>query len=146
MGAPSATAPRSIAAAGIGPDSAIAGAVVLVVDDVEANVMVLERLLVRAGAGRVVGITDPRQTIEQYQAIEPDLILLDLHMPKLDGLAVLEALAAVIPADSFTPIVVLTADTTFEAKQEALALGAIDFLTKPFEQVEVLLRVNNLLQ
>jgi len=138
--------PRSLAAAGIGPDSAIPGSVVLVVDDVEANVMVLERLLGRAGARSVVGITDARQTVEQYHAIQPDLILLDLHMPQLDGHAVLETLAAVIPSDSFIPIVVLTADTTFEARQRALALGAKDFLTKPFEQVEVLLRVNNLLQ
>jgi EAL domain-containing protein (putative c-di-GMP-specific phosphodiesterase class I)/FixJ family two-component response regulator len=119
--------------------------VVLVVDDVEANVLLLELLLTRAGAARVVGITDPRQTIEQYNSIDPDLILLDLHMPQLDGHALLEALGQVIPGGSFTPIVVLTADSTFEARQRALALGANDFLTKPFEQVEVLLRVNNLL-
>jgi EAL domain-containing protein (putative c-di-GMP-specific phosphodiesterase class I)/AmiR/NasT family two-component response regulator len=126
-------------------DDALADAVVLVVDDNENNVLLLERLLKRTGIGTVVGITDPRETVTQYQAIEPDLILLDLHMPHLDGVAVLEQLAIVIPKGSFTPILVLTADATLDAKQRALAAGAIDFVTKPFEQTEVLLRVRNLL-
>jgi EAL domain-containing protein (putative c-di-GMP-specific phosphodiesterase class I) len=128
------------------PGAVLAEAIVLVVDDVEANVVLLERLLRRAGVGRVVGITDPRRTIEQYRALEPDLILLDLHMPHLDGVAVLEALGDVIPPDSFTPVLVLTADSTSEAKERALAAGAKDFVTKPFEQTEVLLRVKNLLE
>jgi EAL domain-containing protein (putative c-di-GMP-specific phosphodiesterase class I) len=124
----------------------LADTVVLVVDDVEANVTLLEKLLLRAGVGRVVGITDPRRTIEMYHSVSPDLVLLDLHMPHLDGIEVLEALATVIPPDSFTPILVLTADSTDEAKQRALAAGAKDFVTKPFERTEVLLRVKNLLE
>jgi EAL domain-containing protein (putative c-di-GMP-specific phosphodiesterase class I) len=124
----------------------LADTVVLVVDDVEANVTLLEKLLLRAGVGRVVGITDPRRTIEMYHSVAPDLVLLDLHMPHLDGIEVLEALATVIPPDSFTPILVLTADSTDEAKQRALAAGAKDFVTKPFERTEVLLRVKNLLE
>ena len=135
--------------AGLGelfPEAVLAEAVVLVVDDVEANVILLERLLRRAGVEHVVGITDPRRTIEQYRAVEPDLILLDLHMPHLDGVAVLEALRQVIPPNSFTPVLVLTADSTSEAKQRALAAGAKDFVTKPFDQMEVLLRVKNLLE
>ena len=124
---------------------AFADAVVLVVDDNENNVLLLERLLNRIGIGRVVGITDPRETVTQYQTIEPDLILLDLHMPHLDGVAVLEQLAILIPAGSFTPVLILTADATLESKQRALAAGAMDFVTKPFEQTEVLLRVKNLL-
>jgi EAL domain-containing protein (putative c-di-GMP-specific phosphodiesterase class I)/CheY-like chemotaxis protein len=146
MGAPSAADPPGRARAPFIGAPAMADAVVLVVDDMQANVTLLERLLARAGVGRVVGITDPRQAIEQYHAITPDLILLDLHMPQLDGLAVLKALRGVIPVDSFTPIVVLTADTTFAAKEQALAAGAKDFLTKPFDQAEVLLRINNLLE
>jgi EAL domain-containing protein (putative c-di-GMP-specific phosphodiesterase class I)/AmiR/NasT family two-component response regulator len=127
-------------------ECALADAVVLVVDDNENNVLLLERLLQRIGIGRVVGITDPRGTVAQYQAIEPDLILLDLHMPHLDGVAVLEQLGIVIPQGSFTPVLVLTADATLDAKQRALAAGAKDFVTKPFEQTEVLLRVKNLLE
>ena len=127
-------------------ERALVDAVVLVVDDNENNVLLLERLLRRIGVGRVAGITDPRETVAQYQAIQPDLILLDLHMPHLDGVAVLEQLAIVIPRGSFTPVLVLTADATLEAKQRALAAGAKDFVTKPFEQTEVLLRVKNLLE
>ena len=126
-------------------DGAFADAVVLVVDDNANNVLLLERLLKRIGIGRVIGITDPRETVGRYQAIEPDLILLDLHMPHLDGVAVLEQLAIVIPKGSFIPVLVLTADATLDAKQRALAAGAKDFVTKPFEQTEVLLRVKNLL-
>lgn len=131
------------------PDPAeggLADVVVLVVDDNENNVLLLERLLKRIGIGRVVGITDPRETVRLYQEIQPDLILLDLHMPHLDGVAVLEQLGIVIPAGSFIPILVLTADATLEAKQRALTAGAKDFVTKPFEQTEVLLRVKNLLE
>jgi EAL domain-containing protein (putative c-di-GMP-specific phosphodiesterase class I)/CheY-like chemotaxis protein len=123
-----------------------ADAVVLVVDDNENNVLLLERLLKRIGIGRVVGITDPRETVPQYLALQPDLILLDLHMPHLDGVAVLEQLGIVVPNGSFTPVLVLTADATLQAKQRALAAGAKDFVTKPFEQTEVLLRVKNLLE
>jgi len=119
---------------------------VLVIDDQRANVALLERILHREGVGRVVGITDPRLAIEQYLAIQPDLILLDMHMPHLGGLAVLDALAQVVPAQSFVPVLVLTADATDEAKRAALAAGAKDFLTKPFDRTEAVLRVRNLLE
>lgn len=128
------------------PKAGLADTVILVVDDNENNVLLLQRLLQRVGVGRVVGITDPRQTVAVYESLGPDLILLDLHMPDLDGIAVLEALGTVVPQGSFTPVVVLTADATLEAKQRALAAGAKDFITKPFEQSEVLLRVKNLLE
>ena len=124
----------------------VAEAVVLVVDDHRPNVALLERLLDRMGVARVVGITDSRLAVAQYQAVQPDLILLDLHMPHLDGLAVLDALAQAIPADSFVPVLVLTADATDGAKRAALAAGAKDFLTKPFDHGEVVLRVKNLLE
>src|SRR5919109_1171498 len=75
---------------------ALAGAVVLVVDDHEPNVVLLERLLSRAGARRVVGLTDPRSAIDRFRATQPDLVLLDLHMPGVDGLAVLQALRPVV--------------------------------------------------
>lgn len=124
----------------------LAAAVVLVVDDNADNVLLLRRLLERLGVGRVVGITDPRQTVAQYQALDPDLIMLDLHMPHLDGVAVLEALRAAAPSESFTPVLMLTADASLVAKEKALRAGASDFVTKPFEQTEVVLRVKNLLE
>jgi EAL domain-containing protein (putative c-di-GMP-specific phosphodiesterase class I)/ActR/RegA family two-component response regulator len=126
--------------------AALVDAVALVVDDNADNVLLLRRLLERLGVGRVVGITDPRQAVAHYQMLDPDVILLDLHMPHLDGLAVLHALRRVMPTDSYTPVLVLTADASVAAKEQALRAGAKDFLTKPFQQTEVVLRVKNLLE
>lgn len=128
------------------PTRAFGDAVVLVIDDSPANVLLLERMLTRAGVERVEGITDPVLATDAFRRVEPDIVLLDLHMPHIDGMALLEAFRTVIPRDCFVPVIVLTADTTPEAKNRALAAGANDFLTKPFEHAEVLLRVNNLLQ
>jgi DNA-binding response OmpR family regulator len=76
----------------------------------------------------------------------PDLILLDLHMPELDGFAVLEALAKHIRPGTYLRSLVIIADVSPEAKHRALALGAKDFLTKPFDAQEVVLRVGNMLE
>lgn len=124
----------------------LAGATVLVLDDNDANVLLIQRLLDRAGAARVVGITDARRAVDTYVELQPDLVLVDLHMPYVDGHSLLGALRSLKAAEAFVPVVVLTADTTVEAKNRALAGGASDFLTKPFEPTEVLLRVNNLLE
>ncbi len=121
-------------------------AVILVVDDEEANVLLLTRLLEQAGYSGVLSTTDPRQVLPLYRAASPDLILLDLHMPHLDGFAVMEHLGPHIPAGSYLPVLILTADITPEAKRRALAAGAKDFLTKPFDSTEVLLRIRNLLE
>jgi CheY-like chemotaxis protein len=72
--------------------------------------------------------------------------LLDLMMPELDGYAVLEMLSRHIPKDEYLPVLVLTADATIAARRKALALGAKDFLTKPFDTIEAMLRVWNLLE
>jgi len=116
---------------------------ILVVDDEPTNVRLLERLLTDAGYRNIQSTTDPRQVPTLFRALDPDLILLDLMMPHLDGIAVMERLA--VPADVYLPVLVLTADVTPEAKQRALAAGAKDFLTKPFDRLEVLLRIKNLL-
>src|SRR5438128_1583918 len=99
-----------------------------------------------AGYAAVTTTTDSRRVLELYRSTRPDLIVLDLMMPHLDGIAVLEQLRAEIPADAYVPVLVLTADATLEAKRRALASGARDFLTKPFEQFEALLRIKNLLE
>jgi putative two-component system response regulator len=77
---------------------------------------------------------------------EHDLVLLDLHMPELDGVAVLEQLRADAPPNTFLPVLVLTGDASRDARKRALAAGAKDFVTKPFEMDEVLLRIHNLLE
>ena len=122
-----------------------ADAKILVVDDEPTNVLLMERLLEDAGYTNVASTTDSRRVLDLYRSFAPDLLLLDLMMPHLDGLAVLGLLKTEIPADVYVPVLVLTADATLEAKRRVLAAGARDFLTKPFEQFEVLLRIRNLL-
>jgi putative two-component system response regulator len=119
---------------------------ILVVDDQPANIALLERILHRAGYDRVYSTTDGRDVAGLYTQLAPDLILLDLHMPLRDGFDVLDDLGGLIPADAYVPVLVLTGDTSTEAKERALSAGARDFLVKPFERTEVLLRTRNLLE
>jgi putative two-component system response regulator len=119
---------------------------ILIVDDEPANVLLLERLLETAGYTTLKSTTDPRETLVLYADFDPDLILLDLTMPHLDGLAVMTQLRHTIPDGTYLPILVLTADLTAETKQRALSTGAKDFLLKPFDATEVLLRIGNLLE
>ena len=119
---------------------------ILVVDDQEPNVRLVERILHRAGYDNVRTTTDPRQAVPLFKEQAPDLVVLDLLMPHMDGFEVMEELARAVPDGVPVPILVLTADTTPEAKHRALSMGARDFLTKPFESTEVLLRIRNLLE
>jgi putative two-component system response regulator len=128
------------------PEAHFKSARILIVDDQEANVRLLERILKSAGYLNVTTLTDARKVIEFYTGIKPDLILLDLHMPYIDGLGVMRQLEPLISTDTWVPILVLTADALPAAKQNALARGAKDFLTKPFDTTEVLLRIHNLLE
>ena len=127
-------------------DEALTQARILIVDDEVANVQLLERLLHRTGYPNAQSTTDPRTVLQHYTEMQPDLILLDLHMPHLDGFAVLEQVRAAMPQGDYLPILVLTADITTGAKRRALTLGATDFLTKPFDVTEVQLRIRNLLE
>ncbi|PYN37810.1 MAG: hypothetical protein DMD98_04850 [Candidatus Rokuibacteriota bacterium] len=122
------------------------GARILIVDDEAANVRLLERLLQREGYTTVTSTTDARQALPLYTTFRPDLVLLDLAMPYLDGFQVLAQIKPLVEPTAYLPILVLTADVTFEAKRRMLEGGAKDFLTKPFEHIEVLLRIRNLLE
>ncbi len=119
---------------------------ILVIDDEEPNVRLLERLLLRAGFDRVVCTTDSRQAAALFEDFLPDLVLTDWLMPEIDGCAVIAQLRALIDPDDYLPIVVLTADVTPLTRKRALGAGATDFLTKPFDQTEVVLRMFNLLR
>jgi len=119
---------------------------ILVVDDERVNVVLLERILEQDGYTNVRSTTKSEQAIALYDEFEPDLILLDLHMPGLDGFAVMERLEDRIASDTFLPILILTADIRPEVKRRALSAGAKDFVTKPFDRTEVLLRIQNLLE
>lgn len=119
---------------------------ILLVDDQPANLRLLEELLSREGFSHVVSTTESEQVLDIYNAFDPDLIVLDLMMPGLSGYAVLERIERQRQTDEFRPVLVLTADATSQAKHRALALGAKDFLTKPFDTVEAMLRIWNLLE
>lgn len=119
---------------------------ILIVDDAEANLRLLEELLSREGFTQIISTSDSTKAIDLYSAFLPDLILLDLMMPELDGYAILELLSRHVSPNEYCPVLVLTADATIAAKRKALALGAKDFLTKPFDTIEAMLRVWNLLE
>ena len=119
---------------------------ILIIDDQPANLRLLEDLFIGEGMTQVVGTTDAKTALGLYNAFDPDLIVLDLMMPELDGYAVLEQLKRRGDPYDFRPVLVVTADATAEAKRRALALGAKDFLTKPFDTLEAMLRVWNLLE
>jgi EAL domain-containing protein (putative c-di-GMP-specific phosphodiesterase class I) len=126
-------------------DAVFAAATVLIVDDHAPNLALLERILNKAGVTRTHVTMDPYTVVEMYESLRPDLVLLDLHMPGMDGIAVIEAINRATPDGSFVPVVVLTADATSEARDRVLAAGASDFLTKPVDRTEVVLRARNLL-
>lgn len=123
-----------------------ADARILAVDDQVQNVTVLQRLLQRAGFEHVTTTTDPREAVRLFEVDQPDLVLLDLHMPEMDGFAVLDAIAPRIPADTYLPVVFITADADTHLKKKALSLGAKDFVNKPFDATEIVLRIRNLLE
>lgn len=119
---------------------------ILIIDDQEYNINLLERILRRAQFHHIHGTTDPYRMDEFMDTVNPDIVLLDMHMPGLDGLQVLRKIRQRAGEDCYLPVLVLTADTTAEIKQKALQAGANDFLTKPFDKTEVLLRIRNLLK
>jgi putative two-component system response regulator len=118
---------------------------IIVVDDEDSNVRLLTRMLERAGFQSVTGISDPTKLHALIVESPPDLVITDWHMPKLDGSAVLDILTPLINQERL-PVLVVTGDFSRDARQQALAWGAKDFVTKPFDMVEVLLRVRNLLE
>lgn len=123
-----------------------ADARILIVDDTIANIALLTNMLARIGYRQLCTINDPRQTLEQVEKFKPDLIILDLIMPHLDGFQVMQQLDAVTPPETYRPILVLTAENSAKTKRKALASGATDFLNKPFDPSEIFIRIRNLLQ
>ncbi|OPX57030.1 putative two-component system response regulator [Oceanospirillum multiglobuliferum] len=125
-------------------DESLLDAQLLVVDDEQVNVNIVKAALKKAGCRQVASLTDPREVLGWCQNNSVDLILLDLNMPHLHGLDLMALLQ-----EELTPspqIVVLTAMTSSDDKLDALSLGAVDYLTKPFDINELLLRVRNSLR
>ena len=118
---------------------------ILIIDDEPMNVALLEEMLAEAGYKQLKSITDSRLALETCYSFAPDLVLLDLMMPHVDGFAILDALRSA-GAEVFLPVIVLTADSNEETKRAALRAGATDFLLKPLDYLEVRLRIANLLE
>jgi putative two-component system response regulator len=130
---------------GVRANEDLVDARILMVDDERANILLLERILEKAGYRNVRSTTDPETVPGLVAEFRPDLLLLDLKMPRLDGFEILELLADDASSDPDLPVLVLTADATRETRRRALAAGARDFLTKPLDVDEVLLRIANML-
>lgn len=123
-----------------------ADARILAIDDEPANLALVQAVLTREGYVHIETLADPRRAVDLHLAFRPDLVLLDLMMPSIDGYALLDSLGRLTGEDDLLPIMVLTADTSIEAKRRALALGARDIVTKPFDVFEFALRVANLIE
>jgi putative two-component system response regulator len=119
---------------------------ILIIDDQAQNVILLEKALRGAGYAHLRTLTDSRMALSAFAEFEPDLVATDLRMPHVDGFALLKQLRSRVPTGTFVPVLVLTADNSRKAKQDALALGAKDFLTKPIDISEAILRIYNLLE
>jgi putative two-component system response regulator len=119
---------------------------IFIIDDEVMNVRVLGQILQRAGYVNLSMTNDARRALAMFTDDDPDLVLLDLHMPHQDGYEILSLVRQRVPPEAFLPIVVLTADITPDAKHRAFELGATDFLSKPLDHVEVLLRIENVLR
>lgn len=118
---------------------------ILVIDDQEQNIRLLTRILEKDGYENVRWTTNAAEALPIYSEFNPDLVLLDVHMREKDGFQVLEEIVA-HNGRSHVPVLMITADDSADVKRRALALGAKDFVGKPFDSAEVLLRIRNLLE
>ena len=126
-------------------DQDILNARILIVDDNPANVRLLEGVLTSNGYTSVLSITDSREAVGLYKSFQPDLVLLDINMPHLNGYQVMEQLKEIEP-EGYVPVLVLTALKDNETRLHSLKLGAKDFLSKPVDITETLVRIRNMLE
>lgn len=123
------------------PDNpAVKAARILAVDDEAANLSLVERALSREGFTDIATFLDARDALSDFAARPPDLVLLDLMMPGIDGYELLESFRRLTAETDYVPILVLTADSTMNARLRALSLGANDVLLKPYDVAELLMR------
>lgn len=118
---------------------------IVAVDDEQANLDLLRRVLEPVGYENLVTLADPRDVIPRCRDVEPDLMVLDLMMPHLDGFELHRRLSDELEGFAYVPVLFLTADESREVEEKALSLGGHDFLTKPLSPREVRIRVRNLL-
>ena len=121
-------------------DPLLHGACILAVDDEPANLSLVEKAFQREGFRAVRTFLDANAALDAFAAEPPDLVLLDLMMPGIDGYELLESFRRLTSPDDYLPILVLTADANIASRLRALALGAKDVLLKPYDVGELLMR------
>ncbi|OYX36182.1 MAG: two-component system response regulator [Brevundimonas subvibrioides] len=121
-------------------DGGLKAARILAVDDEAANLSLVERAFRREGFQQIATFLDARDALSDFAARPPDLVLLDLMMPGVDGYELLESFRRLTSEADYLPILVLTADSTMNARLRALSLGANDVLLKPYDLAELLMR------
>ncbi len=121
-------------------DPLVKAARILAVDDEAANLSLVDRAFRREGFSNIVTCLDARDALADFTATTPDLVLLDLMMPGFDGYEFLESFRRLTSDTDYLPILVLTADSTMNARLRALSLGANDVLLKPYDVGELLMR------
>lgn len=121
-------------------DPLLRDARILAVDDEPANLSLVEKAFQREGITSVRTFLDANTALDAFAAEPPDLVLLDLMMPGIDGYELLESFRRLTSSDDYLPILVLTADANISSRLRALALGAKDVLLKPYDVGELLMR------
>jgi putative two-component system response regulator len=117
----------------------------MIVEDDEALAALLDRILKKHGFTQTLRISDPRRALLDFREWKPDLVIMDVQMPHLDGITVMQQIRSRMDSDAFLPFLLITGDAASETRQRALEAGASDFLTKPFDPAEVTLRARNLI-
>jgi putative two-component system response regulator len=125
--------------------SSILNAKILIVDDLEMNIRILQDILHKAGYKNITTTTKPTEAVKLYHEIKPDLLVLDLNMPEMDGFQVMEELQKQ-NNDDYLPILVLSNEESQDIKFKALESGAKDFLNQPYDRIEVSKRIKNLIE
>lgn len=126
-------------------ESDIHKAKILIIEDDKISIRMLEDILYKAGYNNWRSLSDPREARSVYQEFLPDIILLDINMPYLDGFQVMEQLKTFEP-QNYLPVLMITQEEGFDIRLKALQSGAKDFLNKPYDRLEVLLRIHNMLE
>lgn len=118
---------------------------ILIVDDNAANVLLLEKMLKISGYNNIETLTDSREVLDISSRYKPDLILLDFRMPYLDGFQIIDSLNTLKSSNTF-PIIMISAENEREYYELALSKGVKDFITKPFNYNDIMLKIKNALQ
>ena len=131
---------------GDAPDSRIKESTILAVDDEPGILTFIERVSRRAGYSSIVTSPHPAEVVGLFRQAQPDIVLLDIHMPGMNGLTLVERLREASPPGVYLPIIIITGDVTAAYRLRSFLGGANDFITKPIDATELMIRMWNQLQ